>query len=159
MGILSGLGPTWKQFDDLEPGDYLFEIAEPGDDGWLSEFEDQDNPTATMTYVNWRLRVIKPEAFEGKLFFHRTMWDATPQKLAQAKRPYDPKGFTRQFIGAVAGVLVHGVVTILDEYLDKHGDPDPDAMIGLRFWGSLRLVPDKKDPSKSYVILTKAWQE
>lgn len=159
MGILTGLGPSWKQFDDLESGDYLFEIVEPGDDGWLSEFGDQDDSNATITYVNWRLRVIKPEEFEGKLFFHRTMWDATPQKLAQAKKPYDPRGFTRQFVGAVAGVLMQGVVTILDEYLDEHGDPDPDRMIGLHFWGSVRLVQDKKDSTKSYINLTKAWQD
>ncbi len=159
MGVLSGLGPTWKQFEDLDAGDYLFEIAEPGDRGWLSEFADEEEPLAIITYVNWRLRVVKPEEFEGRTFFHRTMYDATSQKLAQARKPYDPKGFTRQFIGAVVGVVMQGEVTIPDEYLDKHDEPDPDAMIGVRFWGSIRLVQDKKDTSKSYANLTKAWQD
>ena len=166
MAILEGLGPKRKIFEDLTPNDYLFEISEPGDKGWVVEFTDKDdmgNDTdAVASYINWKLRVLKPEAFENKPFFHLTMFSATPEKIAKAKRSYDPAGFTYQFLGSIgAGVVSGGEVTILDEYLTK-GEVDLDKLIGLRFWGSVRevqIVNKETKETQTRARLEKSWTE
>jgi hypothetical protein len=160
MAILEGLGPKRKVFDDLPPGDYLFEISPPGEQGWIKEFTDKDdngNDTkAVAQYVNWKLRTLIPEEFEGKPFFHMTMFDATPEKIAKAKSAYDPAGFTYQFLGAIgAGIVSNGEMIVLDDYLTK-GDIDLDKLIGLRFWGSVRV---KNMKGTDRTILEKVWKE
>ena len=155
--ILEDLGPKHKIFEDLEVGDYLFEVGKPND--WLSTFADKTDEEATITYINWQLRVLEPSEQEGRVFFHRTMYSASPEKIAQAKKPYDPTSFTYQFFAAIgAGIVNSGEVTILDEYLTD-GNIDLDKMVGMRFWGSLREVADRKDPSIKRVQLTKCWSE
>jgi len=157
MAILEGLGPKRKVFEDLEPGDYLFEIAEPGEKGWTATYTSDDNPEATISYINWRLRVLQPDQFEGKSFFHSTMYDASPEKIAMAKKPYDPAGFTYQFLASIgAGVVNNGEVTILDDFLTD-GEIDLDKMIDLRFWGSIRKGVNKNQPDR--VGLDKVWME
>ncbi len=161
MARLEGLGPKRKIFEDLLPGDYLFEISEPGDKGWMVEFTDKDesgNDTdAQACYVNWKLRVLQPEEFENKPFFHLTMISATEEKIAKAKRSYDPAGFTFQFLGSIGAGMVHsGEVIILDDYLTK-GDIDLDKLIGLKFWGSVREVQGKDGVTR--VRLEKCWME
>jgi len=157
MAILEGLGPKRKVFEDLEPGDYLFEIAEPGEKGWTNLYENEDNPGATMSFIQWRLRVLQPDQFEGKPFFHSTMYDASPEQIAMAKKPYDPAGFTYQFFASIgAGIMDNGEVTLFDDYLTD-GYPDLDKMIGLRFWGSVRKGVNKKQPDR--VGLDKIWME
>jgi len=157
MAILEGLGPKRKVFEDLEPGDYLFEIAEPGEKGWTATYEDKDNPAATISYINWRLRVLQPDQFEGRVFFHSTMYAASPEKIAMAKKLYDPAGFTYQFFAGVGvGIIENGEVTLLDDYLTD-GEVDLDKMIGLRFWGSIRKGVNKNQPDR--VGLDKVWAE
>ena len=162
--ILENLGPKKKVFDDLEPGDYLFEIAEPSDKGWLMTFTDKDddgNDTeAEASYINWRLRVIQPEEMEGRNFFHITMVSASEEKIAKAKRPYDPEGFTYQFLGNIGvGMLQGGEVTILDDYMTD-GALDLNKCIGVRFWGSIRIVKrGQKGQEKEYTSLTKVWMD
>lgn len=162
--ILEGLGPKKKVFDDLEPGDYLFEIVEPSDKGWLVEFIDKDddgNDTeARASYINWRLRVIQPEEMEGRNFFHMTMVSASEEKVAKAKRSYDPEAFTYQFLGNIGvGMLQNGEVTILDDYMTD-GSLDLNKCIGVRFWGSIRIVKrGMKGQEKEYISLTKAWMD
>jgi hypothetical protein len=164
--ILEGLGPKKKVFDDLDVGDYLFEVVEPGDKGWTITFTDKDeggNETdATATYINWRFRVVEPEEFAGRNFFHLTMIHATDEKIAKAKRPYDPSGFTYQFLGKIGvGLLQAGEVTILDDFLSpddsKHPCLDLNKVIGLTFWGSLRKVKGRDGQER--VSLTEAWAE
>jgi hypothetical protein len=162
--ILEGLGPKKKVFDDLEPGDYFFEISEPSDKGWIMEFTDKDadgqDTEAKATYINWRLRVVQPEEMEGRNFFHMTMLSATEEKLAKAKRPYDPETFTYQFLGQIGvGMLQGGEVTILDDYLTD-SQLDLNKTIGLRFWGSIRIVKrGPKGQEKEYTSLTKVWED
>lgn len=167
--ILEGLGPKKKIFEDLDPGDYLFEIAEPSDKGWIVEFIDKDedgNETeAKAQYINWRLRVVQPEEFENRNFFHLTMIGATEEKIAKAKRPYDPEVFTYQFLSNVGvGMLAQGEVTILDDYL-TYGNLDLNKIIGVLFWGSIRMVKDpkgKKDANGQVIeraSLTKVWMD
>lgn len=157
MAILEGLGPKGKIFDDLPAGDYLFEIAEPGDKGWIREFTDQDNPKVTMSTINWRFRTLQPEEFEGKPFFHSTMFYASPEKIAMAKRPYDPSGFFYQFLVSIGAAVKDGNdAVVLDDYLTD-GEIDLDKMIGIRFWGSVRMVKGKDDKERTQ--LDKAWPE
>lgn len=159
MSILEGLGPKKKMFEDLEPGDYVFEISEPGEKGWTHRYTSDDDPDVWMEYVDFRLRVVSPEESAGRLFFHSIMFNASPEKIAQAKKPYDPSTFLYQFFGEIgAGMIQSGELTILDDYLTD-GELDLDKFIGLRFAGSLRAVKSKKDNSKEYVNLTKAWPE
>jgi hypothetical protein len=157
--ILEELGPKRKVFEDLEPGDYFFEIAEPGDKGWLLEVVDSDdhgNPTdAKAQYVNWPLRVLRPEESEGRRFYHLTMVGATDEKIAKAKRSYDPAAFTYQFLADVGvGLLQSGEVTILDDYLTQDC-LDLNKTIGISFWGSIRKGANPKQPER--VGLTKVW--
>jgi len=159
--ILEELGPKEKVFEDLDPGDYLFEIAEPGEKGWLVEFTDKDDQgqetNAKATYINWRLRVVQPEESENRNFFHMTMISATDDKIAKAKKPYNPRAFTFQFLGNIGvGIVQNGEVTILDEYLARGGHPDLNKMIGVRFWGSVRVV---KRGDREFLSLTKCWKE
>lgn len=157
MSILEGLGPSKKVFEDLEPGDYVFEIAEPGDKGWTRRFEDNDDSEIYMDFVNLRLKVIEPEEAAGRNFFHSIMYNASPAKIAMAKRPYDPSTFLYQFLGDIgAGVLQNGEVTILDDYLTG-GELDLDKLIGLHFSGSIRQ--EKGRDGKDRTMLTKAWPE
>lgn len=133
MAILEGLGPSGKLFEDLPPGEYLFEVSEPGDKGWIAEYKDDSNPKAITNNVNWSLRVLKPEEHENRRFFHQTMYYASPEKIAQAKRPYDPSGFFYQFLVGIGAATKDGNnAVILDDYLTD-GEPDLDKMIGLRF--------------------------
>ncbi len=162
--ILEGLGPKKKVFDDLEPGDYLFEVSEPSDKGWLVEFVDKDedggDTKAKASYINWRLRVVQPEEMEGRNFFHMTMIAASEEKVAKAKRSYDPEAFTYQFLGNIGtGIVQNGEVTILDDFLTE-GNLDLNKIIGVRFWGSIRKVTrGKKGEEKEYTSLTKVWQD
>ena len=161
MAILEGLGPKRKIFDDLEPGDYLFEITNPSDSGWTIEFVDKDDfgaPTeAKATYISWKLRVLQPEEFANKPQSHLTMISATPEKLMKAKRPYDPAGFTFQFLAQIgAAVVQSGEAIVLDEYLTK-GSIDLDKLIGLRFWGSMRSQKGKDGVER--INLVKCWVE
>jgi hypothetical protein len=97
---------------------------------------------------------------EGRNFFHMTMVSATEEKLAKAKKPYDPETFTYQFLGNIGvGMLDKGEVTILDDYLTD-GHLDLNKTIGTRFWGSIRMVKrGKKGEEKEYTSLTKAWMD
>ncbi len=157
MAILEGLGPTRKVFEDLEPGDYLFEVAEPSDKGWIYDKEDQDDSEAKSQFINWKLRVVKPEEFAGKPIFHMTMFSATPEKIAKAKRSYDPAGFTYQFFASIGAGMIHsGEVVVMDDYLTK-GEIDLDKMIGVRFWGSIRKGVNPNQPDR--VGLDKVWPE
>ena len=154
--ILEDLGPRGKMFEDLEVGDYVFEITKPKE--WTSTFADKDNEKATATSINWTLRVLSPEESEGRLFFHRTQYKVSPEKMAKAARPYKADGFTRQFWVAIGAAFMEGNESILfDQFTDENGQVDLNAFMGLRFNGSLRMVPDKKDSSKSYLNLTNAW--
>lgn len=176
MAQLEGLGPKRKLFEDLTPGDYLFEIAEPNDDKWLVEFSNKDNDAAKIAYLGWKLRVVSPKEFENKPFFHRTMIAATDEQLALAKRPYDPAGFTYQFLTAIGvAVMQSGEAVILDDYLDADGwflrlerDDEGDIfgdtenlnkLVGIRFWGSVREEKDRKDSSITRIALAKCWKE
>ena len=151
MAILEGLGPKGKMFDELPVGDYLFEVGEPGDKGWVSEVSDQDNPKLTMSFINWRLRVLEPEEFNGKPFFHSTMFYASPEKIAMAKRPYDPQGFFYQFMAAIGAAVKDGnEAVILDDYLTD-GEVDLDKTIGLRFHG--RVVKQTGKDNKERIQL------
>ena len=154
--ILEDLGPRGEMFEDLGVGDYAFEITKPKE--WTSTFADKDNEAATTTYINWTLRVIGPEESEGRLFFHRTQYKVSLEKMAKAAKPYKADGFTRQFWVAIGAAFMEGKDSILfDQFISEDGRVDLNAFIGLRFRGSLREVPDKKDPSKKYVNLTQAW--
>ena len=162
MAILEGLGPSGKLFEDLPPGDYLFEISEPGDKGWLMEFKDADDELATTSNISWNLRVVRPEPFENRRFSMLTMYDASPQKIAKAKRPYDPSGFFWQFLTSIGVAMKDGNRTILLDEYTTDGDPDLDKMIGVRFNGSLKeeQYKDKKtNEIKTVVRLTKSWPE
>jgi len=155
MAILEGLGPRRKVFEDLTPGDYTFEITGPGDKGWIYEKVDEDNPQAEARYINWKLTVIHPETYEGKPFFYMTMFYATPEKIAKAKRPYDPAGFTYQFLGKIgAGVIIDGDVVVKDEYITD-GQLDIDKLIGFRFEGSIREEKDKSGTLRTQLV--KVW--
>ena len=163
--ILENLGPKKKVFDDLEPGDYLFEISEPSDKGWLVTFTDKDDDgnvtESEASYINWRLRVIMPEEMEGRNFFHMTMVSASAEKVAKAKRPYDPEAFTYQFLGNIGvGMLQNGEVTILDDYMTE-GSLDLNKCIGVRFWGSIRMknIAKKGQEEKMVSQLTKVWMD
>ena len=162
MAILEGLGPKGKLFEDLPVGDYLFEIAEPGEKGWLVEFKDEDDPKATTSNVGWSFRVIRPDEFENRRHSHLTMYDASPQKLAKAKRPYDPSGFFWQFLASIGVAIKDGNGAVLLDDYTTDGDPDLDKMIGVRFNGSLReeQYKDKRTgETKTVVRLTKSWPE
>ncbi len=153
--ILEDLGPSRKVFEDLPVGDYVFEVIKPKD--WIQEFVDDDNPESKATYINWQLRVIQPEESEGRIFFHRTMASATPEKIAKAKKAYDPATFTYQFLSKIGvGVTTGGEVVILDQYLSD-GHLDLNAIVGVRFSGSIREV-QLKDGSMR-VNLTECWPE
>lgn len=158
MSILEGLGPKRKVFEDLEPGDYLFEVAEPGDKGWLFEIVDEENPKAILRGINWRLRVVQPEEFAGKPFFHSTWISATPEKIAMAKKPWDPSAFTYQFFAGIgAAIMENGESIVLNEFLTPDGDPDLNKMIGLRFQASVRKGVNKKQPDR--VGIADVWPE
>ena len=157
MAILEGLGPSKRVFEDLDPGDYVFEIVEPGERGWTRKYEDDEDSDIWMGFVNFPLKVIQPEESEGRRFFHSLMYAASPEKIAMARKPYDPSTFLYQFLGDIgAGVLQNGEVTILDDYLTD-GELDLDKMIGLRFSGSIRV--EKGRDGKERTALTKAWPE
>jgi len=170
-------------FDDLEPGDYLFEIAEPSDKGWIMEFvdnlpgsDDEKDPSCKLEAINWRLRVIQPEEMEGRNFFHSTWIAGTPDKIAKAKRQWDPASFTYQFLADIGVAMIErGEATILDDYLNEDGwflpfgwegedfvcDTDNlNKTIGVRFWGSIRMKKrGKAVDAQEYPELTKAWQD
>lgn len=162
MSILEGLGPKRKVFEDLEPGDYMFEVGEPGESGWTRRFytRDEDGNDVLDSYtdnINWRLRVVQPEEFAGKTFFHSTMYGASPAKIAMAKRSYDPAGFTYQFFAGIgAATMQNGEAILLDDFLTD-GEPDLNKMIGLRFHATIRKGLNPKQPDR--VGLDKAWPE
>ncbi len=157
MGIFEGMGSTWKTFEDLDPGDYLFEIAEPGDSGFLREVVDKRDEAAIATFVSWSLRVIRPEEFVNRRHGHMTMLRANQAKLALGKGPYDPAGFTKQFLKEIGVAIELGtMVQTLDEYTTD-GEPDPYKMIGVRFWGSIRTGANPNQPDRAG--LTKCWPE
>jgi len=157
MSRLSGLGPRKKVFEDLTPGDYLFEIQTPGENGWTRRFEDKDDNRVWMDFINFKLGVLDPQEFAGKVFFHSLMFDASDAKIALAKKPYDPSTFLFQFLGDIgAGMKEAGDIIILDDYLTD-GEIDLDKLIGLTFNASVREVPDRKDPSKKRTQITKVW--
>jgi hypothetical protein len=161
MAILEGLGPTRKIFEELEPGDYLLEVSEPGEKGWLREFVDEDDEDCKATYVGWALKVILPEEASGRIHFFNTMVYASPEKIAKAKKAYDPAGFLYQFLSRIgAGEVKDGVVTIHDDYLTD-GELDLDKLIGLRFWGSIRQEVIKSGRRKGEMAtnLVKVWAE
>lgn len=177
MSRLSGLGPRKKVFEDLTPGDYLFEIQAPGDNGWTRRFEmssedfeelrrsDPDrfkglsNTDFWMDFVNFKLTVLDPKEFTGKTHFHSIMFDASEEKISLAKKSYDPSTFLFQFLGDIgAGMKESGEIIILDEYLTD-GDIDLDKLVGMRFNGSAREVPDRNDPNKKRIQITKVWPE
>lgn len=157
MGVFEGMDPTWKTFEDLDPGDYLFEIAEPGDSGFLREVVDKRDDNAIGTFVSWNLRVLRPEEFANRRHGHMTMLRANQAKLALAKGPYDPAGFTKQFLKEIGvAVDMSGVMQVLDEYI-TNGEPDPYKMIGVRFWGSIRMGVNPNQPDR--VGISKCWPE
>lgn len=179
--ILEGLGPSKKMFEDLDPGDYLFEIVEPGNKGWLMELVDKDinddpDPTSKLEAINWRLKVIQPEEMEGRNFFHSTWLAGSTNKIAKAKKPWDPSSFTYQFLRDVGvAVMLKGDAVILDEYLDEDGwflrftweednfvcdTNNLNKTIGVRFWGSVRKEKRTvKGEEKEFSVLTSIWQD
>lgn len=158
-GRLSGYGPQKKIFEDLTPGDYTFEIQAPGEKGWFRRFEDDDNKDVWMDFINFKLSVVDPQEFAGKAHFHSVMYAASEEKIALAKKPYDPSTFLYQFLGDIGAAMIEsGEAIVLDEYLTD-GDLDLDKLIGLRFNASAREVADRKDATKKRVQLTKIWPE
>jgi hypothetical protein len=176
MSRLSGLGPRKKVFEDLTPGDYLFEIQAPGENGWTRRFTMSDeefneikdhypelkkksSSDVWMDFVNFKLVVLEPKEFAGKVHFHSLMFDASEAKIALAKKTYDPSTFLFQFLGDIgAGMKENGEIIILDDYLTD-GDIDLDKLIGLQFNASARMVKNRKDPSKERVQITTCWPE
>lgn len=174
MAILEGLGPRGKMFEELEPADYIFEIAEPGDKGWISEIIDKTNSKAKLAAVVWRLKVVSPEEFAGKSHFHRTWCAGTKEKIAMAKKRWDPSSFTFQFLTDIGIAVKDGNdAMVLDDFLDDDGWFLPirwnkdgelefstvglDKTIGHRFNGSLRI--EKGNDGVDRLTLTKAWLE
>jgi hypothetical protein len=148
---------------DLEPGEYLFEVAphkdpdkaistfnKVGDDGGLT------NEKETM-YFNWPLQVVEgPD--KGRFFYHRTMFWASPTKIAQAANVYDPfEAFTLSFLNDIGLCDVKGgKATIKAEFLGKTKEGKAalrmDKIYGRQFYGRLGF-----DKTGKYLNLTKAW--
>ena len=161
MAILEGLGPSKKVFEDLEVGDYLFEIIEPSQGNWIQIFTDKDDEDSWRKVLNFRLKVLRPEDQEGRTIFHSVMFDASPKKIGKAKKPYDPSVFLYRFLNNIgAGVLHNGEVTLKEEYLTD-GEIDPDKLIGIRFWGhvGLNTYQDQTGQNQEIRQIDKIWLE
>ena len=90
------------------------------------------------------------------------MYDASPQKLAKAKRPYDPSGFFWQFLISIGVAIKDGNDAILLDDYATNGDPDLDKMIGVRFYGTIgeeQYKDRRTNEIKTVVKLTKQWPE
>jgi len=174
MALLEGLGPKGKIFDELEIGNYTFEIAEPDERGWISEVIDKTNPKAKLASVTWQLRVVSPEHFAGRRFFHRTWCAGTQEKIAMAKKRWEPSSFTFQFIQSIGIAVKDGNdAVVLDDYLDDDGMFLPikwnkdgeleystvglNKTIGVRFEGELRM--EKGQDGVNRIALSKSWPE
>lgn len=183
--ILENLGPKGKLFEDLEDGDYLFEISEPGPKGWVTDLVSKDDmgnelPNLRLAQINWSLRVVQPEESENRRFLHSTWLSATPEKMESARRPWNPASFTYQFCTDVGIAMKDGNnAIILDEFLGEDGNfltfgwdvrkggsitgftcdtSNLNKTIGLRFWGSIRKKKQKGSDVER-ATLTKAWQD
>jgi hypothetical protein len=150
---------------DLPAGDYTFQIMPPKD---LSKAESVFNKTDATgqptnepetRYLNWPLMVTEGE-HTGRYFFHRTMVWACPEKIAAAKNPYDPAGFTLQFLDSLGFCDdVDGKLKLKPELfqLSKDGKASLrlDKIYGTVFKG--RLAMSKPFNGKTYLNLTKSW--
>lgn len=169
-------GRTSAEQDELAPGKYLFEILAPSDESKvLSTFnkkDDNGNPIPglpEMTFVNWMLKVqdckppLKVDDCKGQVFFHSTMLWASPEKIAQASRPYFPQDMTIQFmVNAGMGVNTREagkrISKLNPEHLSKKGELLFDNNVwGKTFWGEIADVTGKDGKVRRQ--LTKAWTE